>query len=69
MRLEEGHSELEGRLEVCFSQRWGTVSNDGWTQTNTKVICNHLGYDTGTGNKHVRSDTLYEIACGIYQSF
>ena len=46
----EGDSELEGRLEVCFSQRWGTVSGDGWTQTNTEVICNDLGYDTVTGN-------------------
>ena len=41
----EGESEWEGRLEVCFSRRWGTVSSDGWTQTNTEVVCNDLGYD------------------------
>ena len=69
----EGDSELEGRLEVCFSQRWGTVSSDGWTQTNTKVICNHLGYDTVKGKKntlnliylmkqHVVAINLFEIA-------
>ena len=45
MRLLEGESEWEGRLEVCFSRRWGTVSSDGWTQTNTQVVCNDLGYD------------------------
>ena len=39
VRLVEGESEWEGRLEVCFSRRWGTVSSDGWTQTNTQVFC------------------------------
>ena len=47
----EGSSEIEGRVEVCFSQRWGTVSNDGWTQTNTKIVCSDLGYETATGNQ------------------
>ena len=46
MRLVEGESEWEGRLEVCFNRRWGTVSSDGWTQTNTQVICNDLGYQS-----------------------
>ena len=41
----EGESEWEGRLEVCLSQRWGTVSSDGWSHTNTHVICSDLGYD------------------------
>ena len=45
----EGESEWEGRLEVCFSRRWGTVSSDGWTQTNTQVVCNDLGYECDTG--------------------
>ena len=46
----EGDSEIEGRVEVCFSQRWGTISSDGWTQTNTKIVCSDLGYETATGN-------------------
>ena len=45
IRLMEGESEYEGRLEVCFSDRWGTVGSDGWTQINTQVVCNDLGYD------------------------
>ena len=36
---------MQGRLEVCFSGRWGTVSGGGWTQANAEVICNDLGYD------------------------
>ena len=51
MRLVEGSSEIEGRVEVCFSRRWGTVSSDGWTQTNAKIVCNNHGYETATGNQ------------------
>ena len=40
----EGEYEWEGRLEVCFDQRWGTIGSDGWTQTNNEVICHDLGY-------------------------
>ena len=45
MRLVGGESEFEGRVEVCLNRRWGTVGSDGWTQTNTRVVCNELGYD------------------------
>ena len=41
----EGVGEWEGRLEVCYIGRWGTVSADGWTETNSRVVCNSLGYD------------------------
>ena len=45
LRLMEGKSEYEGRLEVCFNRRWGTFGSDGWTEINTQVVCNDLGYD------------------------
>ena len=45
LRLVEGETEWEGRLEVCFNQRWGTVGNDGWTEVNSQVMCNAFGYD------------------------
>ena len=45
VRLSEGETEWEGRLEVCLNGRWGTVGGNEWTQTNSHVICNALGYD------------------------
>ena len=45
VRLVGGESEFEGRVEVCLNNRWGTVSSNGWTQTNTEVVCNDLGYE------------------------
>ena len=49
LRLVEGETEWEGRLEVCLSQRWGTVNNDGWMTTNTQVVCKDLGYEHSAG--------------------
>ena len=46
MRLMEGKEEWQGRLEVCYNRRWGTVSGDNWTLTNSHVVCNALGYNT-----------------------
>ena len=55
VRLIEGEFEWEGSLEVCFGQRWGTVGSDGWTQTNSQIVCNDLGYtepDIGRLSSH-----------------
>ena len=41
----EGKDQYEGRLEVCYNGRWGTVGADEWTETNSRVVCNSLGYD------------------------
>ena len=45
LRLSEGQTEWEGRLEVCWRQRWGTIGSDGWTKNNSQVVCNALGYE------------------------
>ena len=45
LRLFGGESESEGQLQVCFSQKWGTVNGDGWTSTDTQVACKQLGFE------------------------
>ena len=45
MRLVGGQSAYEGRVEVCLSQRWGTVSSDGWSEYNSQVICKYIGFN------------------------
>ena len=51
----EGDNQLEGRLEVCYSGRWGTVGADEWTETNSRVVCNSLGYNYSAGRTSVLS--------------
>ena len=42
MRLVEGFSHFNGRLEVRHNGQWGTVCNDGWDFQNANVVCRLL---------------------------
>ena len=53
LKLVGSKSENEGRLEVCFDQRWGTINENGWTHIDTQVTCRQLGYST-SGTCHYR---------------
>ena len=41
----DGDTDVEGRVEICFSQRWGTINGDRWTQRESTVVCNDLGFE------------------------
>lgn len=49
VRLENGETESEGRLEVCLNGVWGTVAAGfTWGNAEAAVVCRQLGYlDTG----------------------
>ncbi|XP_049576030.1 neurotrypsin [Syngnathus scovelli] len=47
VRLVGGTVGYEGRLEVFYHGQWGTVCDDGWTDSNTQVVCHQLGYRLG----------------------
>ena len=48
----EGKTEWEGRVEICLNRRWGTVGGSEWTEANSHVVCNLLGYNI-SGEHHI----------------
>lgn len=44
IRLAGGTTALEGRVEICNNQAWGTVCDDLWGGVDAGVACVQLGY-------------------------
>ena len=43
VRLADGASVNEGRVEVCVDGEWGTVCNHNWGSNDAHVVCSQLG--------------------------
>ena len=44
IRLVNGSSPLEGRVEICMNNAWGTVCNNSFSSSDAEVVCTQLGY-------------------------
>ena len=44
MRLVDGPSAVEGRVEVCVNETWGTICDNRWSTTDANVVCAQLGH-------------------------
>eukprot|EP00057_Strongylocentrotus_purpuratus_P025137 XP_011679611.1 PREDICTED: neurotrypsin-like [Strongylocentrotus purpuratus] len=47
IRLSDGGSPREGRVEVFIFGRWGSLCDDFWNDEDAAVVCRHLGHTDG----------------------
>ena len=48
VRLRDGAKSLEGRLEICYDEEWGTICDDMWSINDASVACRQLGFSAGS---------------------
>ena len=74
VRLVDGSSSNEGRVEVYYSGRWGTVCSDGgWNNEYASLVCTQLGFGPSGESAYFGpgyGDVLLEIAeCSLNHTF
>eukprot|EP00057_Strongylocentrotus_purpuratus_P025114 XP_011679588.1 PREDICTED: deleted in malignant brain tumors 1 protein-like [Strongylocentrotus purpuratus] len=65
VRLVNGPSPSEGRVEILYNGQWNTICDDYWNLEEAHVVCRQLGYSTD--NVVARSSAFYGQGSGPIQ--
>ena len=46
VRLANGTTAYDGRVEICLGREWGTVCDNKWGASDARVVCRQLALPT-----------------------
>ena len=60
VRLVDGPTSYQGRVEVCVNNVWGTIFQEEWDEKDGNVVCKQLGYQQ-YGNYYDHYNTVIDF--------
>ena len=68
MRLVDGLSSREGRVEICSGGEWGTICDtySYWDYEDARVVCHQLGFAAAGSTARVVADVYYYVCIFHY---
>ena len=60
VRIIDRNTMIQGRVEICFDEVWGTVCNENWGQADATVVCRELEYFE-YGEKSLDDNIIFKV--------